>query len=76
MALVVKVMKGTEEFRVTTKSFVQCHNEVIIYDKVIPYLKEFVSSRGGSIDTSQWAPKIYHSFYGKIPGEASSDHFL
>lgn len=67
---VVKVMKGDKEFRDSSKSFIQCRNEVYIYEKVIPYFKRFISTRSScSIDAEQWTPKVYRAFYGIIPGE-------
>lgn len=74
--LVAKVMKGTEDFRITSKSFIQCRNETFVYDKVIPYLKDFITLRQASIDADQWTPKIYHLFYGKIPEVSDIDESL
>lgn len=74
--MVVKVMKGTQDFRETTKSFVQCRNEVFVYDKVIPYFKRFISDRHSSIDANQWSPKIYHLFYGGIPDLSDIDECI
>lgn len=68
MALVVKVMKGTGEFREDSKSFLMCRNEAFIYEKVLPYLKKFIQDNKSAINTEEWTPKIYHLFYGKIPG--------
>lgn len=62
-------MKGTHDFRVTSKSYTMCRNEVFIYEKVIPYLKEFISSRESSIRSDEWTPRIYHLHYGKVPGK-------
>lgn len=69
MKLVTKVMKGSAEFRETSKSFVQCRNEVFIYDKVIPYLKSFIKNRKTTMEPDEWTPKVFHQFYGKIPGK-------
>lgn len=62
-------MKGDKEFRDDSKSFIQCRNEVTIYEKVIPYLKRFISTRPSSIEAEKWTPKVYRSFYGIIPGK-------
>lgn len=76
MAAVVKVMKGSEEFRVTNKLFVQCRNEVFIYDKFIPYLKTFAARHNSSIATDEWVPKTYHCYYGKVPALSSIDECI
>lgn len=73
VAVVVKIMKGTHDFRETSKSYIQCRNEVFIYEQFIPYLKHFIINHHSSIDCTQWTPKIYHSYYGKIPELSDMD---
>ena len=59
-------MKGDRKFRETSKSFVMCRNEVLVYEQVIPYLRAFLRER--SIEMSDWIPRMYKVYYGEIPG--------
>lgn len=67
--LMVKMMKGDKEFREATKAFIQCRNEVYIYEEVIPCFRRFLEGYGSTINCDNWTPKIYKIHYGKIPGE-------
>ncbi|GAB0091536.1 uncharacterized protein DMENIID0001_063910 [Sergentomyia squamirostris] len=65
--LIVKLMKGSEDFRTWSKGFTQFGNEVFIYGKVIPAFGNFLKGRKTSIEWRKWAPKVYYSYYGKVP---------
>lgn len=69
-------MKGDEEFRKTSKSFIMCYNEVFVYEKVIPYFKAFLKARESLIACEEWTSKVYHLYYGKIPELSAIDECL
>uniref|UniRef100_A0A1L8DN30 Putative juvenile hormone-inducible protein n=1 Tax=Nyssomyia neivai TaxID=330878 RepID=A0A1L8DN30_9DIPT len=65
--LIVKLMKGSNDFRTRSKSFIQFGNEVYIYGKVIPAFCKFLENKKTSIEWEKWVPKVYYSFYGVVP---------
>ncbi|XP_059620791.1 uncharacterized protein LOC132264557 [Phlebotomus argentipes] len=65
--MIVKLMKGSEDFRTTSKSFTQFGNEVYIYGKVIPTFGAFLDKRNTAIEWRNWCPKVYYYYYGKVP---------
>lgn len=69
--MIVKIMKGDQNFRDATKSSTQCSNEVYIYKNVIPYYQNFVKEAGASF-SSEWVPRAYFSDYKVFP-ELSND---
>lgn len=64
--MIVKIMKGDKNFRETTKSAMQCSNEIFIYKEVLPYLKKFIASSGAAVD-SDWCPRVYFADYDVFP---------
>ncbi|XP_055689470.1 uncharacterized protein LOC129793458 [Lutzomyia longipalpis] len=65
--LIVKLMKGSHDFRIRSKSFIQFGNEVYIYGRVIPTFGEFLANRNTLICWEKWIPKVYYHFYGSVP---------
>ncbi|XP_055678927.1 uncharacterized protein LOC129787399 [Lutzomyia longipalpis] len=65
--MIVKLMKGSNDFRKRTMSYTQFGNEVYIYGKVIPAFRKFLEGKKTSIEWDKWVPKVYHSYYGVVP---------
>lgn len=64
--MIVKIMKGDQDFREATKSSTQCSNEVYVYKEVIPYYQKFLDASGSSLK-ADWTPKIYYADYKIFP---------
>ncbi|XP_053671083.1 uncharacterized protein LOC128721365 [Anopheles nili] len=64
--LMVKVMKGSDEFRETSLSKVQFTNEIYIYTKVLPVFRELLEGCE-SILPEDWCPKMYYGDSGLFP---------
>ena len=58
--MIVKIMKGDENFRNETNAAALCLNELHIYRDVIPYFQKFlVDINIKAFDPHQWVPKVY-----------------
>ncbi len=55
-------MKGSEEFRLSTQSYLQFRNEIYFYQKVLPHFNSYLVDKGIDYNLSQWLPKTYLSF--------------
>uniref|UniRef100_A0A2C9GW76 CHK kinase-like domain-containing protein n=1 Tax=Anopheles farauti TaxID=69004 RepID=A0A2C9GW76_9DIPT len=62
--LMVKVMKGSDEFRESSMAKTQFTNEIYIYTKVLPVFKELLEGSGIS---ANWCPKVYYGEAGHLP---------
>lgn len=60
--LIVKIMKGDENFRVKSKAFLQSANEVFAYKSIIPYFTEYASETG-----NRWTANIYFADFAIYP---------
>lgn len=69
--IIVKTMKGDQDFRNTTQSSLQSTNETYVYKSVIPSFKQFVAETGSNVFTD-WVPRIYFADFGHFP-ELSED---
>lgn len=67
--LLAKFMKGDENFRVSSRCYIQFANEVFIYSQVIPYYADVIAKAGiENIKPSNWIPRVYIAKYGIIEG--------
>lgn len=68
--IIVKLMKGSAEFRTTSKSYTQFSNEVFIYNEVIRAYKKLLKDEGipkTEIDPDKWVPILYFGDYDLYP---------
>lgn len=68
--IVVKLMKGSVEFRTTSKSYTQFSNEVFIYTDVIKAYKKLLKNENipkSAIDPDKWVPVLYFGDYNLYP---------
>uniref|UniRef100_A0A182PE62 CHK domain-containing protein n=1 Tax=Anopheles epiroticus TaxID=199890 RepID=A0A182PE62_9DIPT len=70
--LMVKVMKGSDEFRESSMGKTQFTNEIYIYTKVLPVFQELLSATDSGL-TGDWCPKVYYGAAGHFP--AYSDQY-
>lgn len=56
-------MRGSENFRQNTQSYLQFHNEIYMYDTILPCLKSYLNNKRINIDLSDWSPITYLSTY-------------
>ncbi|CRL05479.1 CLUMA_CG018243, isoform A [Clunio marinus] len=68
--IIVKIMKGEEDFRQKSKAFLQSSNEVFVYKTIIPYFSKFAAS--GNLSSDDWISKVYFVECGNF--ESLSDH--
>lgn len=54
-------MKGSEDFRLLSQSYLQFRNEIYLYDKILPYFDSYLRDKVIDFDLSQWLPKTYLS---------------
>ncbi|XP_058129755.1 uncharacterized protein LOC131284241 [Anopheles ziemanni] len=64
--LMVKVMKGSDEFREASLSKIQFTNEIYIYTKVLPVFRELIEASDLEI-SPDWCPKVYFGASGHFP---------
>uniref|UniRef100_A0A182N591 CHK kinase-like domain-containing protein n=1 Tax=Anopheles dirus TaxID=7168 RepID=A0A182N591_9DIPT len=62
--LMVKVMKGSDEFRETSMAKTQFTNEIYIYTNVLPVFKQLLDCSGICAD---WCPKVLYGEAGHFP---------
>lgn len=56
-------MRGSENFRRNTQSYLQFQNEIYMYDTVLPYFKSYLIDKSINFDLSEWTPITYLSTY-------------
>jgi Ecdysteroid kinase-like family len=68
--VVVKIMKGDENFRTLAKSELMCSNEVFIYKSVVPYFKKYLKDNNVTTLCADewWTPRIFFADYDIFPG--------
>uniref|UniRef100_A0A182K8B8 CHK domain-containing protein n=1 Tax=Anopheles christyi TaxID=43041 RepID=A0A182K8B8_9DIPT len=64
--LMVKVMKGSDEFRESSKGKTQFTNEIYIYTKVLPVFQQLLSTTESDF-AGDWCPKVYYGEAGHFP---------
>lgn len=52
-------MKGSEDFRINTQSYVQFQNEIFVYDTVLPFFKRYLNDKNINFNPENWTPKTY-----------------
>ncbi|EDV99896.1 GH12146 [Drosophila grimshawi] len=75
--VIVKFMKGSKEFRESSKSYTQCANEIFLYAKLLPAFENLLrSSRLNTELAAQFVPRSYWATYGTVEGyEQFEGHF-
>ncbi|XP_058059411.1 uncharacterized protein LOC131210216 [Anopheles bellator] len=68
--LMVKVMKGSDEFRESSLSKTQFGNEIYIYTQVLPVFRQLMVASGLPAD---WCPTVFYGAAGQFP--AYSDQY-
>lgn len=56
-------MKGSEQFRLSSQSYLQFQNEIYFYDNIVPYFTQYQIQKSKVFDFSEWLPKTYLSCY-------------
>ncbi|EDV99900.1 uncharacterized protein LOC6565020 [Drosophila grimshawi] len=65
--VLVKFMKGSKEFRESSKSYTQCANEIFLYAKLLPAFENLLrSSRLNTELAAQFVPRSYWATYGTV----------
>lgn len=55
-------MKGSEEFRLSSQSYLQFQNEIFFYDKILPNFNSYlINNETVAVDLNHWLPKTYLS---------------
>ncbi|EDW87232.1 uncharacterized protein LOC6526401 [Drosophila yakuba] len=67
--VLVKFMKGTEEFRETSNSYIQFSNEIFAYAEILPaYENVLRTSHLESDVVKNWIPRCYFARFGQVEG--------
>ncbi|KAH8295592.1 hypothetical protein KR018_006706 [Drosophila ironensis] len=67
--VLVKFMKGTEEFRVASNSYIQFANEIFAYAEILPAYEHVLRTSHLSADmVSNWVPRCYFAKFGQVQG--------
>lgn len=64
--VIVKILKGDENFRQLSKATLMCTNEVIVYRDIIPVFKKYLKDNDVTFFNPEdwWTPRIYYADYG------------
>jgi hypothetical protein len=67
--IILKIMKGDENFRTLAKSFLMCSNEIFIYKTVVPFFKKYLKDNDAKFFNPDewWTPRVYFADQGKFP---------
>ncbi|XP_055639369.1 uncharacterized protein LOC129777235 [Toxorhynchites rutilus septentrionalis] len=71
--ILIKVMKGDEDFRRQSLGLILFPNEINVYRNILPAFKQLITDSKSSIEAGTWCPRIYYSEQGSFPGY--SDQF-
>lgn len=52
-------MKGSEDFRIKTQSYVQFQNEIFVYEKILPFFKRYLADKNIKFNPEDWTPKTF-----------------
>lgn len=67
--VLVKFMKGTEEFRESSNSYIQFSNEIFAYAEILPaYENVLRTSHLESEVVKNWVPRCYFARFGQVKG--------
>lgn len=64
-------MKGSENFRLLSQSYLQFQNEIYLYEKILPYFKLYVTDKAIDFDLSRWLAKTYLSISQQNDGSTT-----
>lgn len=72
--IILKIMKGDENFRDLAKSTLMCSNEVYVYKTIVPCFKRYLKDNNVTFfnPDNWWTPKVYFADFGVYP-ELSED---
>ncbi|XP_055606288.1 uncharacterized protein LOC129754334 [Uranotaenia lowii] len=65
--LMVKVIKGDDSFRTSSRATVQFNNERILYTRVVPRFKQLLQEHKSAVDADEWCPRVLYGVSGKFP---------
>lgn len=67
--VILKIMKGDENFRSLSKSVQMCSNEVQVYKEIIPFFKKYLKDNDATLFNPDdwWTPKVYFADTGIFP---------
>lgn len=77
--IVLKVMKGSSEFRTTSKSYTQFSNEVFVYTDVLKCYKKVLNDADipkSVIDVDKWVPILYFGDYDIYPSLSDTNESI
>lgn len=70
--VLVKFMKGTEDFRESSNSYIQFANEIFAYAEILPaYENVLRTSHLESDVVTNWVPRCYFARFGQVEGLGS-----
>ncbi|KAH8250456.1 hypothetical protein KR038_002194 [Drosophila bunnanda] len=70
--VLVKFMKGTEEFRESSNSYIQFGNEIFAYTEILPAYEHLLrASHLASDVVTNWVPRCYSAKFGQVEGGSS-----
>lgn len=65
--VLVKFMKGTEEFRESSNSYIQFANEIFAYAEILPAYEHLLRTSHLSSDVvTNWVPRCYFAKFGQV----------
>ncbi|XP_063709353.1 uncharacterized protein LOC134837891 [Culicoides brevitarsis] len=53
------MLEGNEDFRKKSKSYIQFQNEIYLYEKILPFFKNFLKNKETTFNPDNWIPKTY-----------------
>lgn len=56
-------MKGSEDFRKKSQSYLQFQNEIFMYDKILPFFQKYVKKKKMNFPPESWIPITFLSTY-------------
>ncbi|XP_017061084.2 uncharacterized protein LOC108101293 [Drosophila ficusphila] len=71
--ILIKFMKGTEEFRENSNSYIQFANEIFAYAEILPAYENVLRISHLEVDlVTNWVPKCYFAKFGQVEGLGNS----
>lgn len=67
--VILKIMKGDDNFRSLSKSIQMCSNEVHVYKEIIPFFKKYLKDNNATLFNPDdwWTPRVYFADTGIFP---------
>lgn len=66
--LVVKLMKGDDNYRFASRSYVQFANEIYMYTQVLPQFEKLLRSSQSPLSLEDVTPRVFYGFFGQVAG--------